>query len=171
MFNEQSKVQGIKKPLNWLMKKEPPKRMYGSYDLQKYHKHLGRLFLDGNIVCRQFFGHSGRNFVKQVVIPKQLQTELMYRFHNSKLKGNLGTTNTIQRIRKKFYFAGHTEILIIYINSSLTCLQTKPPKVWRYPPSIQTQAYPQRCYKLEEIVGQLQNSGGYSCILTGTGVF
>ena len=96
-------------------KREPPTSMYGSYDLQKYHKHLGRLYLDGNIVCRQFFGNSGRNFVKQVVIPKQLQKELMYRILNSKIKGNLGTTNTIQRIRKKFYFAGHTEILITYI--------------------------------------------------------
>ena len=83
MFNEQSKDQDIQKAWNWLKKKEPPISMYGSYDLQKYHKQLSRLILDGNILCRKFYDHSGRNFIKQIVIPKQLRTELKYRIHNS----------------------------------------------------------------------------------------
>ena len=86
MFNEQSKDQDIQKALNWLKKKEPPISMYGSYDLQKYHKQLCRLILDVNILCRKFYDHSGRNIIKQIVIPKQLRTELIYRIHNSKLK-------------------------------------------------------------------------------------
>ena len=72
MFKEESKDQDIQKAVNWLKKKEPPISMYGSYDLPKYHKQLSRLILDGNILCRKFFDHSGRNFIKQIVIPKQL---------------------------------------------------------------------------------------------------
>ena len=37
MFNEQPKDQDVQKALHWLKKKEPPKRIYDSYDLQKYH--------------------------------------------------------------------------------------------------------------------------------------
>ena len=70
MFNEQSKDQDIQKALN-------------------------RLILDGNILCRKFYDHSGRNFIKQIVIPKQLRTELIYRIQNSKLKGHLGIQKTI----------------------------------------------------------------------------
>ena len=108
MFNEQSKDQDIQKALNWLKKKEPPISMIGSYDLQKYHKQLGRLILDGNILCRKFYDHSGKNFIKQIVIPKQLRTELIYRIHNSKLKGHLGIQKTFHGIRRKFYFPGYT---------------------------------------------------------------
>ena len=116
MFNEQSKDQNIQKALNWL-KKEPPISMYGSFDLQKCHKKLSRLILDGNKLCRKFYDHSGRNFIKQIVIPKQLQTELIYRIHNSKLKGHLGIQKTIPEFRRKFYFPGYKEFLITYINN------------------------------------------------------
>ena len=59
MFNEQSKDKDIQKALNWLRKKDSPISMCGSYDLQKYHKQLGRLILDGNILCRKFYDHLG----------------------------------------------------------------------------------------------------------------
>ena len=95
MFNEQSKDQDNQKALNWFKTKKPPISMYGSYDLQKYHKQLSRLILDGNMICRKFYDHSGRNFIQQIFIPKQLQRKLIYRIHNSKLRGHLGIQKTI----------------------------------------------------------------------------
>ena len=68
MYKEQSMDQDIQKAFNRLKKKAPPISMYGSYDLQKY-KRLGRLFMDGNLECRKCYDHSGRNFIKQIVIP------------------------------------------------------------------------------------------------------
>ena len=174
MFNEQSKDQDIQKALNWLKKKEPPISTYGSYDLQKYHKQLSRLILDGNILCRKFYDHSGRNFIKQIVIPKQLRTELIYRIHNSKLKGRLGIQKTIHEFRRKFYFPGYTEFLITYINNCPTCLQAKSPKhetlTMPLSPVSSNTSLPADMLQID-IVGQLPKSGGYSYILTGMDVF
>ena len=108
--------------------------MYGSYGLQNYHKQLGRLFLDGNIVRRKFYDHSGRKFIKQIAIPKQLRTELIHRIHNTKLKGHQGIQKTFHEFRRKFYFPGYTEFLITYIKNCLTCLQAKSPKMESHGP-------------------------------------
>ena len=174
MFNEQSKDNDIQKALNWLRKKDSPISMYGSYDLQKYHKQLGRLILDGNILCRKFYDHSGKNFIKQIVIPKQLRTELIYRIHNSKLKGHLGIQKTIHEFRRKFFFPGYTEFLITYINNCLTCLQAKSPKhetlTMPLSPVSSNTSLPADMLQID-IVGQLPKSGGYSYILTGMDVF
>ena len=173
-FNEQSKDQDIQKALNWLKKKEPPSSMYGSYDLQNYHKQLSRLILDGNILCRKFYDHSGRNFIKQIVIPKQLKTELIYQIHNFKLKGHLGIQKTIHEFRRKFYFPGYTEFLITYINNCLTCLQAKSPKhetlTMPLSPVSSNTSLPAEMLQID-IVGQLPKSGGYSYILKGMDVF
>ena len=174
MFNEQSKDKDIQKALNWLKKKDSPISMHGSYDLQKYHKQLGRLILDGNMLCRKFYEfYSGKNFIKQIVIPKQLQTEFIYRTHNSKLKGHLGIQKTIHEFLRKFYFPGYTEFLI-NLNNCLTCLQAKSRKyeTLTMPLSPVTSNTSLHADMLQsDIVGQLPKSGGYSYILTGMDVF
>ena len=173
MFNEQMKDQDIQKALNWLKKKEPPISKYGSYDLQKYHKQLSRLIPDGNILCRKFYDHSGKNFIKQIVIPKQPRTELIYLIYLSKLKGHLGIQKTIHEFRRKFYFPGYTEFLITYINNCLTCLQAKSPKhetlTMPLSPVSSNTSLPADMLQVDR-VGQLPKSGGYWYIPTGMDV-
>ena len=160
--------------MNLLKKKDSPINMYGSYDLHKYHKQLSRLILDGNIFCRKFYDHTGRNFIKQIVIPKQLQTELIYRTYDSKFKGHLGIQKTIHEFRRKLCFLGYTIFLITYINNCLTYFQAKSPKheTLHVPLSPVSSNTSLPAEKLQfGIVGLLPKSGGDSYILTGLDLF
>ena len=122
---EQRNDPDIKEVINWFRAKEKPDTTYNSYDQQKYSKQFGRLVLENQTLYRKYYDHTGKNFTKQLVVPKHLRKELLFRIHNSKLKGHLGIRKTIKEIRRKYYFPGFTEFLITYINNCLSCLQSK----------------------------------------------
>ena len=77
MKKEQKLDKDIQQVLQWLKSNKRPNVEYSSYDLQKYHKHFGRLIVDNDLLCRKFFDHTGKNYIKQIVVPKQLRTELI----------------------------------------------------------------------------------------------
>ena len=171
---EQMKDLDIQKAIVWIKEKIRPDTTYSSYDCQKYHKQLNRLIVDYGIRYRKSFDHTGRNFTKQIVVPRQLREELLFRIHNSKLKGHLGITKTITEFRKKSYFPGFTEFLIVYINNCLSCLQTKSPKHENLTPPLNpvtsNTSFPADLIQVD-IVGQLPKSGGYSYVVTAMDVF
>ena len=171
---EQQKDSDILTAINWINNKIKPKFIEGSYDLQKYFKHWNRLLLEKGVLYRKFFDHSGRNYIKQIVVPKHLRTELLFRLHNSKMKGHLGIQKTIKEFRKKYYFPGLIEYLISYINNCLTCLQAKSPnhKTLQPPlnPVSSNTSLPADIMQID-IVGPLPKSGGFSYILTGVDIF
>ena len=174
MKKEQKLDKDIQQVLQWLKSNKRPNVEYSSYDLQKYHKQFGRLIVDNGLLCRKFFDHTGKNYIKQFVVPKQLQTELIYRIHNSKMKGHIGIQKTIREFRRKYYFPGFIEFLIQYINDSLTCLQAKSPKHQELQPHLSpvssNTSMPADMLQID-IVGPLPKSGGFSYILTRMDVF
>ena len=87
---EQRNDPDIVKVKTWIHNKIKPETTYSTYDLKKYHKHLSRSILENGILYRKFFDHTGQNYHKQLVVAKHLRTELLYRVHNSKMKGHLG---------------------------------------------------------------------------------
>ena len=63
-----------------------------------------------------------------MVLPKHLRTELLYRIHNSKMKGHLGIQKRVREFRKKYYFPGFIDFLVVNINNCLTCAQANSPQ-------------------------------------------
>ena len=166
----------IVEAMRWIRNKVKPCTTYSLYDLQNYHKQLRRLLIENNTLYRKFFHHTGKNqtIIKQLVVPKHLREELLYRIHNSKLKGHIGITKTTLEFRKKYYFPGFNEFLIVYINNCLSCLQAKSPKHETLTPPLNpvssNTSFP--CDLLQvDFVGQLPKSGGYSYIITAMDVF
>ena len=107
-----------------ILNKVKPETMCSTYDLKKYHKHNSRLTLEHGLLYRKFFDHTGKNYHEQLVVPKHLRTELLYRIHNSKMKGHLGIQKKTEReFRRKYYFLGFVDFLVRYINNCLTCEQ------------------------------------------------
>ena len=123
---------------------------------------------------RKYFDHTGKIITKQLVVPKHQRKELLYRIHNSKLKGHLGIKKTITEFRRKYYFPGFTEFLITYINNCLSCLQSKSvnQETIRPPlnPVSSNTSFPADLLEVD-IVGQLPKSGGYSYIVKAMDVF
>ena len=107
----------------------------------------------------EFFDHTGRNFTKQIVVPRELQ-ELIFSINNLKLKGHLGISKSITELRKKYCFPGFTEFLIVYISNCLSCIQTKSPKHENLTPPLNpvtsNTSFPVDLLQVD-IVGNFQN--------------
>ena len=124
LADEQQKDADIRTIIHWLQQNnQQPDLKYASTNLKKYHKHLNRLILEGNVLYRNFNDDTGKVFHKQFCVHKHLWKETIYRLHNSHTAGHLGIKATIQELRKRFYYPGFTEHFISFIKNCLTCLQ------------------------------------------------
>ena len=124
LAEEQQKDTDIRTVINWIQQNnQQPDLKYATTNLKKYHKHLNRLILEGNVLYRNFYDDTGKVLHKQFCVPKHLWKETIYRLHNSQTAGHLGIKATIQEFRKRFYYPGFTEHFISFIKNCLTCLQ------------------------------------------------
>ena len=73
----------------------------------------------------QIFDKTGKNFVRQYVVPKQLREELLYRVHNSKFGGHLEMKATTHESRKRFYYPMYSGSLVSFVKNCSSCLQVK----------------------------------------------
>ena len=147
---------------------------YMSTELRKYLKHFDRLENHHGILYRKFFDDTGRNFIRQYVVPQHLRNEVLYRVHNSKYAGHPGIAKTAELFRKHFYFPGFVEFLANYVKNCSSCLQIKPVKhqTLKTPLlSLATDKYYPGDMLQVDLVGKLPDSAGYTHILTAKDTF
>ena len=172
--SEQRNDPDIKEVINWFRAKQKPDTTYEPYDQQKYSKQFGILVLRNQTLYRKYYDHTGKNFTTQLVVPKHLRKKILFRSQHSKLKGLLGIRKTIKEFRRQYYFPRFTEFLITYINSCLSCLQSKSvnQKTATSPlnPVSSNTSFPADLLEVD-IVGQLPKSCSYSYIVTAMDVF
>ena len=112
---EQQKDNTIRLVVSWLETGPPSDFPYMSTELRKYLKHFDRLENHHGILYRKFFDDTGRNFIRQYVVPQHLRNEVLYRVHNSKYAGHPGIAKTAELFRRHFYFPGFVEFLANYV--------------------------------------------------------
>ena len=81
---EQKKDSEIQQVRTWINnRKSLPRTKYLTLSQRIYIKQLERLCVNNDIVNRKFFNHAGHVSHKQILVPKYLRYELLYRMHNS----------------------------------------------------------------------------------------
>ena len=70
---EQQKDQNIVTVLQWLATDPPSSTHYSNSELMKYFKHFDRLESHNGILYRKFYDHSGRNKIRQYVVPQHMR--------------------------------------------------------------------------------------------------
>ena len=81
---EQKKDREIQQARNWINnRKSLPRTNYLTVSQRKYKKQLDRLCVNNDIVYRKFFNRAGHVSHKQILVPKHLRYEVLYRIHNS----------------------------------------------------------------------------------------
>ena len=174
LAEEQQKDTDIRTVISWIQQNnQQPDLKYSSTNLKKYHKHLNRIILEGNVLYRNYYDDTGKVLHKQFCVPKHLRKETIYRLHNSQTAGHLGIKATIQEFRKRFYYPGFTEHFISFIKNCLTCPQlNRVPKSHITPklqPVSSLQSYPGDMLQID-LVGPLKSSQ-YKYVLRGIDVF
>ena len=158
----------IREAITWISQRKNPDTLYSNWELKKYQKQLPRLELVKGILYRKFFDKTGKNFVRQYVVPKHLREELLYRVHNSKFGGHLGMKATAHEFRKRFYFPMFSESLVSHVKNCSSCLQVKPVQKSMQTAPLQPiaseQSLPGDLLQID-LVGKLQPSNGFIYIL------
>ena len=171
---EQGRDPMIQKAMKWVRLNQKPTIHYATYEEDKYLKQLPRLTIKDQILYRKFYDHTGKVQCYQIVVPRQLRKELLYRIHNTKFMAHKGISKTITEFRQKFYFPGFTEYLVEYIKNCQSCVQIKPIRAAQITPPLQEMmskvSYPGNMMQVD-IVGAMNMSGGYKYILTAIDVF
>ena len=63
----------------------------------------------------------------QLVVPKSLQKEVLHSLHNGIAGGHLGEEKTLNKLRERFYWPGHTDDVHQWCQTCTTCAARKTP--------------------------------------------
>ncbi len=69
----------------------------------------------------------------RIVVPKTLQKDLLFRYHDHKLGGHLGMMKTHASLRSKYYFPKMRAIINTYIGNCVTCAKRKTHRLNKAP--------------------------------------
>ena len=96
------------------------------------YSQLARLYLHEDVLCRKFEPLDGSEPYLQQIIPPALVFEIITSLHNSATAENLGTYETIEKIRQRYCWPGFTEDVKKHIRSCDHCQKLAgPPRTHR----------------------------------------
>lgn len=93
--------------------------------LMTYYIGRNNLYInEKGLLCRN---STAAEHIKQIVVPKALQTYIMDRYHSCLIMGHLGIVKTYSRIKLKYYWPNMHEDTIKFIARCNECMQRKSP--------------------------------------------
>jgi hypothetical protein len=96
---------------------------------------LFRQIIEGDKAAKNFkllngavIHHPSRPRAKRYLLPGSLQPMLLEYFHSSQLSAHLGTTKTLNKISKVYYWPGMRTEVLTFVRQCQDCQQAKPAK-------------------------------------------
>ena len=71
--------------------------------IKAYWSQWDSLYLEEGMLFRQWETPAGDRIVKQLVLPRTLQFQILHELHSTPTAGHLGVAKTLGRIRERFY--------------------------------------------------------------------
>lgn len=100
----------------------------GSPALKNYWSQWDRLLLKGGVLYRKFETDAGDSELHQLVVPKEIQEEILDKSHNHRLSGHFMTKKTLKRIRELYYWSGYRGHVEKWCKSCDACASRKGPR-------------------------------------------
>ncbi|PIK52716.1 Retrovirus-related Pol polyprotein from transposon [Apostichopus japonicus] len=95
--------------------------------LRNYWTQWDRLQLRDGVLHRCFESGTGATQLWQLVVPQELQEEILENAHNHRLSGHLMGRKTLGRIRDHFYWSGYRRAVEKWCKNCDTCASRKGP--------------------------------------------
>ena len=128
---QQTQEDGLSTVLSWVQNGKQPHRsvLQGqSRDVWVLLNNFDSLKVVSDIVCRSFeHSSTGQSHLQQVV-PTKLQPKILESIHSSTTAAHLGVTETLEKLRARFYWPGHKKDVSVFVSSCLVCQQRNSPK-------------------------------------------
>ena len=175
MGREQRKDQNLYQIMGCICNRKIPDTKYANGEIRALAKQINNLFItqDG-VLLRKFHKHNGRDYDTQIVAPKHLREEILYRLHHPKTEGHRGSRKTIQECRNRFYWPNYQEDIEAYIANCLTCIQLKSTPEQNIRPPLRgithENSFPGDMMQID-LIGPFKPSAGFTQVLTAIDVF
>ena len=104
----------------------------GSSVLKSIWRQWDRLTLYEGVLYRTYFDEDSST--KQLIVPKELQSQILEYFHDIPSAGHLGAEKTQSRINRFFYWPNMKEAVVQYCKECDKCAARQPPKLSRRAP-------------------------------------
>ena len=86
-----------------------------------------QLYVNEGLLFRRYEDCRGRERWAQLVLPESLKAEVLNSLHSGVAGGHLGEEKTLDRVRERFYWPGHTEDVHKWCRQCLQCAERKTP--------------------------------------------
>ena len=104
----------------------------GSSVLKSIWRQWDRLTLHEGVLYRTYFDEDSST--KQLIVPKELQSQILEYFYDIPSAGYLGAEKTKSRINRFFYWPNMKEAVVQYCKECDKCAARQPPKLSRRAP-------------------------------------
>ena len=116
--------------LKAVIEKERPSRTLTRGKDRKFYLLLqqwDQLYIEQGLLFRRYEDCHGKEKWAQWVVPLALQKEILSDLHSGAVGGHLGEDKTLNRLRERFYWPGHTEDVHKWCQQCTECAMRKTP--------------------------------------------
>ena len=100
----------------------------GGRKLLSYWSQWGRLFLRDGLVFRRWEHEvTGKEIYQQICLPESVVSQVLCAFHNNPSAGHLGVSNTLEKVRRRFYWHGMREDVEMHVRRCVPCAEVNDP--------------------------------------------
>ena len=141
-------------------------------DVWKLVQIWDQLVMSSGVLKRRFEDEKGKTVILQWVVPKQQRKEILHHLHGGPIGAHLGESKTLQKLKERFYWPGHTADVQEWCRSCEPCAQRKMPNPKPRAALVSIQAGCPMQLVATDIVGPFpESSSGNSYILVAVDYF
>ncbi|MCW4335043.1 MAG: RNase H-like domain-containing protein [Candidatus Thiodiazotropha endolucinida] len=108
-------------------------------ETKTYWAQWSRLVLHKSVLCRKYFDVKTDTHFLQILVPSSLRDEVLTQLHDNVTAGHLGTTKTMEKVQKRFYWCKYKEFIENWCNKCSSCQSRRLPKLRPLAPMKQCQ--------------------------------
>ena len=127
----QEKDEDLGPMIRWMKESEtrPPWEMASSYSgiTKAYWSQWDSLQLVEGVLFRRWETPAGDRIIKQLVLPRDLQLQVMRQLHDAPTAGHLGVSKTLGHIRERFYWVQCSKDVKNYCKKCDLCASRRGP--------------------------------------------
>ena len=128
--------------------------------------------VSNGVLTRRFEDEEGKTAVYQWVVPRKQRKDILHHLHDGPLGAHLGENKTLQKLKERFYWPGHTADVREWCRLCEPCAQRKTPNPKPRAPLVSIQAGHPMQLVATDIVGPFPESSlGNSYILVAADYF
>ncbi|MEW8544524.1 MAG: integrase zinc binding domain-containing protein, partial [Candidatus Thiodiazotropha sp.] len=98
-------------------------------ETKTYLSQWSSLILHKGVICRKYLDTKTDTYFFQILVPSSMRDEILIELHDHVTGGHLGSTKTMDKVRKRFYWCNYKEHIENWCKQYVQCQSRRLPKL------------------------------------------